>query len=51
MEHFYHLVATSRSIEIGDIELGDSSGSLNFTVSKPMRFDGVNLLFSSSGEP
>ncbi|ELB2965280.1 site-specific integrase [Vibrio alginolyticus] len=51
MEHFYHLVATSRTIEIGDIELGDSPDSLDFTVSKPMRFDGVNLLFSSSGEP
>ncbi|KPA53686.1 integrase, partial [Photobacterium leiognathi subsp. mandapamensis] len=51
MEHFYHLVATSKEIEIGDIEVNASVEPYDYSVSKPMRYEGVNLLFSSEGEP
>lgn len=51
MEHFYHLVATSKEIEIGDIEVNTSVEPYDYSVSKPMRYEGVNLLFSSEGEP
>ncbi|EAR55153.1 putative phage integrase family protein [Photobacterium sp. SKA34] len=51
MEHFYHLVATSKEIEIGDIEVDASVEPYGYSVSKPMRHEGVNLLFSSEGEP
>ncbi|MCG9638490.1 site-specific integrase [Vibrio sp. Isolate34] len=51
MDHYYHLTATSKEIEIGDVEEDISGGKPDFSIHKPMRFDGVKLLFTSEGEP
>lgn len=65
MEHFYHLIETTDSIDIGDVEIAEevviSSSAENsmsyedthglFEIEKPMSFKGVLMLFTSEGRP
>lgn len=49
MEHYYHLVETGPTIEIGHVKLAEDLGS--FSVEKPMSFKGVQMLLTSEGTP
>ncbi len=49
MEHYYHLVETSQTIEIGHVRVAEDFGS--FSVEKPMAFSGVQMLLTSEGKP
>ncbi|CAK3145093.1 hypothetical protein VCRA2133E348_800001 [Vibrio crassostreae] len=50
MDHYYHLTATSKEIEIGDVEEDISGDKPDFSIHKPMRIGGVKLLFTSEGD-
>jgi hypothetical protein len=51
MEHFYHLIETEDAIDIGSVSIDAEQDPLSFSVSKPMSFKGVLMLFISDGKP
>ena len=51
MEHFYHLIETEKTIDIGSIRIDTDGEPLSFDVEHPMSFKGVLMLFTSEGKP
>ena len=51
MEHFYHLIETEDTIDIGSVYIDTEQEPISFSVNKPMSFKGVLMLFTSEGKP
>lgn len=51
MEHFYHLIETEKTIDIGSIRIYADRELLSFGVEHPMSLKGVLMLFTSEGKP
>lgn len=51
MEHFYHLIETEDTIDIGSVSIDAEQEPISFNVNKPMPFKGVLMLFTDDGEP
>ena len=49
MDHFYHLIETSTTFGIGDVEVSESGDS--FQIKRLMSFKGVLMLLTSEGKP
>ena len=45
MEHFYHLIRTKDTIDIGTVIINTEQVQTSFSVNKPMSFKGVLMLF------
>lgn len=51
MEHFYHLIETEDTIDIGSVYIDTEQEPISFSVNKPMSYKGVLMLFTSEGKP
>lgn len=51
MDHFYHLIGTKDTIDIGTVVINAEQVNTSFSVNKPMSFKGVLMLFTSDGRP
>lgn len=51
MEHFYHLIETKDTVDIGSVSIDAEQEPISFSVNKPMPFKGVLMLFTNDGEP
>ena len=47
MKHFYHLIETEDTIDIGSVSIDAQQDPISFRINKPMSFKGVLMLFTN----
>jgi len=51
LEHFYHLIETEETLDIGAVSIDAQQDPISFRINKPMSFNGVLMLFTNDGKP